>query len=157
MSQHVSYTPETRAQILEQPLFLDPLLVSRWNRQLYEAGISKVKDLLYEVKDGFLPTQAIVDAVREVDDELPVSKIRQDYEQLKLGLPDSWLEKLHLQDGAAGPAWPELRVKWGDRGVDLLGCTTSMFYRLMVAKRFRVPVSEVFWGKIFPQLEPGRT
>ncbi len=48
-----------------------------------QAGFKKVRDVLYEVKEGFLPIQAIIDEVEETKEEFNVKSLKQQYGQMK--------------------------------------------------------------------------
>ena len=57
------YTPETQKEIVHEPLFRNPFIVngkqSIYFNNFVNAGVLKVKDILYEVIPGLLPTDAI--------------------------------------------------------------------------------------------------
>lgn len=60
-----------RKQYLQQPLFLTQNNKSKkhmFYENWYAVGFRQVKDILYEVKPGFLPTQAIIDSLEERED-----------------------------------------------------------------------------------------
>ncbi len=62
---------EGRKQYLRQPLFLNQNNKSKkqmFYENWYAVGFRQVKDIFYEVKSGFLPTQAIIDSLEERED-----------------------------------------------------------------------------------------
>lgn len=58
----------------------------------YAVGFRHVKDILYEVKPGFLPTQAIIDSLEEREDIENKEKVEEQYTKLKLALPEHWIK-----------------------------------------------------------------
>lgn len=76
---------EGRKQYLRQPLFLNQNNKSKkqmFYENWYAVGFRQVKDILYEVKPGFLPTQAIIDSLEEREDIENKEKI----EEIKISI-----------------------------------------------------------------------
>ncbi len=69
---HVCIKPERREDILNQPLFLNDNVLYKGKelhfKQWINAGFKRVKDILYEVKEGFLPFHAILEEVKAVEE-----------------------------------------------------------------------------------------
>lgn len=78
-----SFLPEevqNAESILNQPLFLNKNIVIQ-EKEIYfkkrvEVGILKIRDILYEFKEGFVPVQVIVDALEEAKEEYNVNTIK---------------------------------------------------------------------------------
>ncbi len=56
---NVHYIPKGREDILNQPLFLNKNIVNQGKevffKKWWDVGITRVRDVLYEFKEGFLP------------------------------------------------------------------------------------------------------
>lgn len=91
----VSFVLENRGQMLEHPLFLNPLLTVEgeavYDKCFLDAGIVKIKDVMYEVREGFLPLQAVVDMVQEADEDVSVVTIQKVFAKIKSAVPPSWV------------------------------------------------------------------
>lgn len=53
-----------------------------------------MKDILYEVKYFFLPFHAILEEVKDVEEDINVKSLENQYEQVKEAIPEQWLKKL---------------------------------------------------------------
>ncbi len=86
---------EGRKQYLRQPLFLNKNN-KRKKLMFYEnwcaVGFRQLKYILYEVKPGFLPTQAIIDSLEEREDIENKEQIDEQYTKFKLALPENWIK-----------------------------------------------------------------
>lgn len=66
--------------ILNQPLFFNKhveingreIFFKKW----WQVGITKIKDILYDVKDGFLPVQVIIDELEEAKEEYDIRSVK---------------------------------------------------------------------------------
>ena len=87
--------------IYHQPLFCNSeILISGktilWN-DFITAGITQLKDICYEVKAGFLPDNAIVEMVTNVDEDISQDNIVKRYNALKCALPEKWTQTIQTK------------------------------------------------------------
>ncbi len=62
-------------------------------------GITRVRDVLYEFKEGFLPIQYIVDAMDEAKEEYSKQEITNKYEIIKNAIPKEWIKRIESMEG----------------------------------------------------------
>lgn len=95
----VQIVPNGRDHILEKPLFLIQNIQmdnnSIYFRNWWEAGFRQVKDILYEVKEGYLPLQAVIDAMDDVGTEGKPGTLYKQYQIVKNAIPQEWLDKIN--------------------------------------------------------------
>lgn len=158
---HVTTLPGGRDQLLEQPLFLNPLVTENgrplFNKLFIAAGVIKIKDVLYEVKTGFLPEQAMVDAISEVEDDIPVATICNYYSKLKAAVPREWvrgIDEEEIREKEGEVPLPGMRLRLKGRTIPLLRGTTKDFYLLFLEEAFKRPTAEILWGRLFSVMEP---
>lgn len=112
---NVLVIPKGRAQILEQPLFLNQNILREgkalYYKEWWDGGVRQVKDVLYEVIKGFLPVQVIVDAVGEDDKRVCKTKLQKQYEDLKKAIPKEWIDKVEKNEMGDKNEWPEVYVE----------------------------------------------
>lgn len=57
--------------------------IMKYFKKWIKAGINKVKYVLYEVKEGFIPLQGIVDEIEESGEDVDKSIVKQQFEKIK--------------------------------------------------------------------------
>lgn len=74
----VDFNPEGRERILNQPLFLNDKIHERdiYFKKWLQMGIVKVRDVLWELKEGFLLLQVIMDVMEEEKEDFNVMVLK---------------------------------------------------------------------------------
>lgn len=155
---HVYFEPKDRQQMLNQPLFLNDKVTCKGQTIFYktwfEAGLKQVKDILYEVKPGFLPLQAIIDTLEENDDEIKDRKaIKINYEKLKTAIPVEWIEKIERNVSENKSDKFEVFLKIKEDNVNFDAGVLKTFYLLFCKDVFVEPRANEYWGKMFDILD----
>jgi hypothetical protein len=134
-------------QLLKQPIFLNKFIISNRNtifyKNWYDAGLRQVKDILYEVKPGFLPIQAIVDTLEEIENVENRQLIKEQYLKLKEAVPLQWVKR--IEDKEIGNVKPEMFLKKHDEKIPFSGCILKMFYGCIRDLSFVRPKANDFW------------
>lgn len=71
-------------------------------KKWWQVGITKMKDILYEVKDGFLPVQVIIDELEEAKEEYDIRSVKKQYEEIKNAIPKAWLNEIQKKEKKEG-------------------------------------------------------
>ncbi len=117
----MDFKPEGREVILNQPLVFNKHIVNNGReiflKKWWQVGILRVRDVLYEIREGFLPVQAVIDELEEFKEEYDLS-IKKQYEELKSAMPKEWLNEMQKEEKKEGKVevyftnqdkWMELR------------------------------------------------
>lgn len=91
-----------------------------------EAGVNRVRDVLYEFKEGFLPVQCIVDAMEEAKEDYSRQEITNKYVTIKEAIPKEWIKRIENMEEETKEK--NIYVKLGDKLYDFKTCTVKMFY-----------------------------
>lgn len=87
---------------MKQPLFLNHHIKNNRNTFFYKnwfyAGLKQVKDILYEVKPGFLPLQAIIDTLEENEEIENKQLIKEQYLKIKEAIPVAWIKSIEEKE-----------------------------------------------------------
>lgn len=151
----VDFNPEGREGILNQPLFLNDKITIQ-QRDIYfkkwlQVGIAKVRDVLWEFKEGFLPLQVIMDAMEEEKEDFNVMVLKKQYEEVKKAIPKQWLDEINKKEEKENKI--TVFVKCKDKKVDLNLGTVKMFYELFINRVFKKPVANQVWLRNFNGIE----
>lgn len=126
----VDFNPKGREVVLNQPLFLNGKIKLQeqdiYFRKWMQVGILKIRDVLWEYKEGFLPLQVIIDAMEEEKEDFNMSGLRRQYEDVKKAIPRQWLDE--ISKGGRSENKMEVFFKWKDKWIDLNLGTVGMFY-----------------------------
>lgn len=133
--------------LLEQPLFLNRnvtiegvlIIFRKW----WEGGIRQVRDVFHEFTEGFLPLQAIADAIEVVGLEKKSSTLKAQFGMVKRALPVDWVHKINNLDDSI-VEYVELGVymeREKDRMVEFLKVKTEVIYGFFKNKAFQEPVA----------------
>lgn len=57
---------------------------------MLKAKLTQVKDIMYEVIPGFLPTHVIYDNMREIDEDVKYTAVSEYYQIIKQSIPQTW-------------------------------------------------------------------
>lgn len=151
----IEYDPQGRENILNQPLFLNNNILKE-EKEIYfkkwmEVGITRVRDVLYEFKEGFLPMQCIVDAMEEAKEEYSKQEITNKFEIIKNAIPKEWIKRIENMDGERKEK--EIYVKLAEKLYDFKGCTVKMFYCSFRDGVFKEPIVNKYWVQKFKDLK----
>lgn len=151
----VDFNPEGREGILNQPLFLNDKIKIH-ERDIYykkwlQVGIVKVRDVLWEMKEGFLPLQVIMDAMEEGKEDFNVMVLKKQYEDVKKAIPRQWLDEINKKVEKDNKITVFLKCK--DKKVDFNLGTVKMFYEFFINRVFKKPVANQVWLRNFNGIE----
>ncbi len=151
----IVYNPQGRENILNQPLFLNNNILKQekgiFFKKWMEVGITRVRDVLYEFKEGFLPMQYIVDAMDEAKEEYSKQEITNKYEIIKNAIPKEWIKRIESVEGEQTEE--NIYVKLGGKMYDFKGCTVKMFYCVFRDGVFKEPIVNKYWVGKFNDLK----
>ncbi len=89
-------------------------------------GFLKVRDVLYEYKEGFLPLQVMIDAMEEAKEEYNVNILKKQYEEVKKAIPKEWTKE--IQNGEKTESRMDVFLKSGEKLMGFNLCTVNFFY-----------------------------
>lgn len=147
---------EGRKLYLQQPLFLNQNNKSKkqmFYENWYAVGFRQVKDILYEIKPGFLPTQAIIDTLEEIEDVDDKEKIEDQYKKLRLALPDHWIKTIEENEKETENRKIKVFLKMDEDKISINDCPIKMFYTCLCNTVFKKPKSREFWEKLFENFD----
>ncbi len=121
-------------------------------KQWSNAGFKRVKDILYEVKEGFLPFHATLDEVKEVEEDINVKSLENQYEQVKDAIPEQWIKKIEEDKGKEGEKM-KVFIKEKGEEVSFNQCLVKDFYVYFRNLVFKEPVGLKFWEKVFKDFD----
>lgn len=154
---YVYFNPSCRDQILRQPLFLNSNMNCKekeiYYKKWFDSGIRQIKDILYEVKPGFLPLQAMEDALEEHYETESKITIKNKYEKLKESIPKEWFEKLDDTRNINEEEVWNVFVKVNGENVPFTSLVLRNFYDLFCKEAFLKPKAEEYWKRIYPNIE----
>ncbi|MGL5244158.1 MAG: RNA-directed DNA polymerase, partial [Sarcina sp.] len=130
----IDFKPIGREVVLNQPIFLNKNIVFNGKeiffKKWWEVGIRQVRDVLYEVKDGFLPIQVIIDAMEEGKEEYRKSSLQKQYEEVKSAVPKEWLNEIRKTGETERKV--DVCMKIEDKVVEFNLCNVRMFYHCFI-------------------------
>lgn len=140
-----------RESILNQPLFLNTGILNQ-GKEIYLkkwliVGIVKVRDVLYEYKEGFLPMQYIIDVMEEAKEDISRQEIKNKYEIIKHAIPKQWITKIETMEEEKDEK--DVNVMLGEKMWIFKECTVKMFYGFFRDAVFKKPIINEFWQKTF--------
>lgn len=74
-------------------------------RKWWEVGITRVRDVLYEFKERFLPVQYVVDAMEEAKEDFSRQEITNKYEIIKKAIPKEWIARIESMEEEGTRRW----------------------------------------------------
>lgn len=154
---NVCIKPIRRLEFLMQPLFLNENIVYRGKELFFKhwinAGFKTIRDVLYEVREGFLPVQAIYDEVKNIENHVNRNALKKQYDQIKEAIPKEWIINIEKQgkDSEEDKMKVFLKAK-GDKEPFYLSHIRT-FYVLFRNSVFKEPAGNKFWKKVFINLE----
>lgn len=149
--------PKGRTQLLEQPLFLNPNITKDGNviyyKKWWDGGLRQVKDVLYEVIKGYLPIQAIVDTVSEIEGNVGKGTLVKQFDELKKAIPKEWVEMIDKNEETEKRDMPELYFKKKNgENVPFMVCKVKDFYFVFREMAFKKPVANNYWKERYDDL-----
>lgn len=140
--------------IYRQPLFLNPEIKIRNKLLLWKhfvnAGICCIKDIAFEVKTGFLPSNYVIDMIQAVDSDMHVHVIRKQYKELLSAIPMSWKNTVNQYVNVkCKENCSEFTICIRDKVMMITLCRAKMFYQLLCSKCFHKPNCIPFWEEKF--------
>ncbi len=151
----VDFNPKGREAVLNQPLFLNGKIKIQ-ERDIYfkkwlQVGIIKIRDVLFEYKEGFLPLQVIIDAMEDEKEDFNVAVLRRQYEDVKKAIPEQWLDE--ISKGGKSENKMDVVLKCKDKWIDFNLGTVKMFYGFFINSVFKKPIANQFWIRHFNEIE----
>ena len=144
--------PSSVTDIINEPLFLNTLISVQNKPILYTdwitAGITRIKDIVYEFVPGFLPEHAIHEILTDQNPR-PLSRTIRELKELLGALPPQWCQQIcthHTQTLAT--LQPCFRIdRPGSPDKDILTCRTRHFYhQLHEPQKPGIPAVE-YWKR----------
>ena len=152
---NISYNCSNVTEVMNKPVFLNPIIQHNnkmlYNKVFMDAGIRQVKDMVYEFVPGFLPGQAMVDCVREWDEDARRDMIVKMYDIIKGSMPVDWrylIERECVRTGD-GPL-PKLVFVKNDANKEFKELKVKNIYLELIAKLLKRPASEQMWERVLP-------
>ena len=142
--------------VYRQPLFCNqhvkindkPIL---W-KHFINSGIVCLKDIAYEVKTGFLPVSAIVEIIKNCNDDVDEKLIRKQYLQLLSVLPELWKKTVYETPNIkCKECCSEFYVAVIHQKININLCTTKQFYSVLRGIVFEQPNCISFWENYFDE------
>ncbi|MGL4353855.1 MAG: hypothetical protein ACRCTP_08055 [Aeromonas popoffii] len=103
----------------------------------------KVRDVLYEFKEGFLPVQFVFDAMEEAKEEYNRKEIMNNYETFKNAIPKDWIKKIESEE--PGNKEKDVYAMVGGKLCVFKECTVKMFYAIFRDVVFKKPKANDYW------------
>lgn len=143
-------------QIWEQPLFLNPKIKNNnkviYNKDLWDAGFRKIKDVVYELVPGFLRSQVFIDEVNKNGGEMTTDNAEKIMIKVKEGMPKLWKELIEKDVRRGRNNKVELYVGENERSMNITNLKTKSVYAYLSNKTIRRPAAEKVWEKLRPNL-----
>ena len=154
------YPPVTLPDILQEPLFQNPLLhnpgfafqCTEWIR----AGITRVADLCYVAIPGFLPILVIHELLTgNTASHRTLHRTRQEFLDILNNFPQRWIRLIHdpgiAQTATLQPCFAIKPANVSDQPLQLHQCKTKHFYaHLLHAEKIAIP-SLNYWQHTLSQ------
>lgn len=151
---NIEYDPHGRENILNQPLFLNNNILKQekeiFFKKWIEMGITRLRDILYEFKEGFLPTQYIADTMDMAKEEYTTKEITSNYETIKNAIPKEWIKRIDSMEEEQTEK--NICVKLGGRLWEFKECTVKVFYCGFRDSVFKEPIVNKYWMQKFKDL-----
>lgn len=130
--------PVTLADILQEPLFRNPLIAVNdtpfYYRDWIKAGIVTIRDLCYSVIPGFMPVLAIHEILTQHEDDhtRQLHQTTRELTQLQQAIPNTWTTMIHkhttLQRPTLQPIFVIPSPTLNTQPTPIENCKTRHFY-----------------------------
>ena len=148
----IKYECKNVQQVWQQPIFMNPQIMhegeTMYNRIIWKVGIRTIRDVVYEYVPGFMRAQAIVDVVREREEEMWLGTAEGIMEKIKNGMPREWKSMIENESGPSVGGEVEMYVKEGEKRVCVLSMKTKTIYECLRGKEGKRPAGEKVWEKV---------
>jgi len=147
-----------KRDIFNQPLFYNPNIVYQ-DKLLYfqsfiDAGITQLKDLLYEVVPGFLRMSAIKELVIQKCTNISEKEIEKAFLLIKNCLPFHWIQIVQKDTDEKERMFKTIcTMNLNGNYYPLILCTTSFIYQVILSMIFKPPLSKIFWEQQFENFD----
>lgn len=146
----IEYDPHGKESILNQPLFLNNNILKQGKVLFYkkwlDVGITRVRDVLYEFKEGFLPEQYVIDTMEEAKEEYSRQEIKNNFNTIKQAIPREWIKRI---ESGEGEKERNVYAKMAGKLHDFKECTVKQFYCSFRDCVFKEPIVNKFWMQSF--------
>ena len=158
---YMEYKCTSANMVINQPVFLNPKIKREgkvmFNKVFFDAGMRQVKDFIYEVIPGFLPEHAVIDCIREWDEEVKRESIIKTYEDIKGALKEEWRRLIESNGaGQRGVEFPLLYVEEEGKKRNLCEMKLKEVYQMMIKEVVKRPASEKLWTRVFGDFGVGK-
>lgn len=142
------------SSILEQPLFLNPKIMHEGNlihfNFFIEAGIVKLRDILYEVIPGFLRMSAIKEMVHDKNPDISNDKVEKAFMIIKNSLPFHWLQTIRKKVKVENDNTKrEFILNVNGKHFPLSLCRTNVLYQSLLNMIIQPPISRLYWERLY--------
>ena len=155
-------SPDSVTDILNESLFLNPVITTEDKPLIFAdwiaAGITRMRDICYEVVPGYLPVSAIHEILTDRAEIMrDVSRTTRELEKLLDAIPRQWSQQI----GAASarppptlqPCFEIVNPVSEETPIDFSSCRTRHFYRhLLQADKPAIPAVDYWKQTLQPQL-----
>ncbi len=148
----------TLSTIKKLPIFLNKYIKNDgkllYNRDMVQAKLVQLKDIMYEVLPGFLPAQAICDSVQEVNQDVNSTTVSNYYRVIRESVPQSWRLAIETSTKQSeSGSFPALKFGHGADMKDFGVIMCKQIYERFVVKVAQKPASLPYWCRIYPTLD----
>lgn len=149
---NVDYVCEDANAIRGIPIFLNKK-IKHDNHVLHNgtfmlAGVKQMKDIMYEVIPGFMPTNAAFDMIRRINDTMPRKTIMNFMEKILTSLPGQWKDAIKTEIVSNREiGLPELKICKNNEWVCMKVLKTKEMYQWFVSREMQPPASLEFWRR----------
>nr|BAC82613.1 pol-like protein [Danio rerio] len=147
----VHFNIQGRENILNQPLFLNSGILNQekvvFFRKWWEVGITRVRDVLYEFKEGFLPVQYVIDVMDEAKEDFNRQDLIKEYDIIKNAIPAEWLTRIENME--ENKQSKDVIVRFGEKWWNLKDSTVKMIYGFFRDGVFKKPRANENWIRMF--------
>ncbi len=159
--EHLHYAPRSVSTIKNLPIFLNKYIKNDdkllYCKDMVQAKLVQLKDIMYEVLPGFLPAQAICDSVQEVNQDVNFTTVSNYYRVIRDSVPRSWRLAIeaNIEHSESG-GFPALKFAHGADMKEFSVIRCKQIYERFVVKAAQKPASLPFWRRMFPMLDENK-
>lgn len=151
------YSLET---ILDQSIFFNKSIMYK-GRTLYfdffaKAGLILLRDITYEFIPGFLPSKAIQEIILDKCPDIPLSNIETALNVIKSCIPYEWYQNIVKHTAIREQMEQKFVIVIPPKTFVLTQCRTSVFYQVLIQKKFIFPTSINYWNAVFPNTDTSK-
>lgn len=157
-------SPESVTDILNEPLFLNPVITTEDKPLIFTdwiaAGITRIRDICYEVIPGYLPMSAIheilTDQETQTENPRDLSRTTREWRELLDVIPTQWSQQIGTASArpppTLQPCFGIVNPSAGQTPIDISSCRTRHFYRhLLRAEKPVIPAVDYWKQTLQPE------